>query len=323
MPMLVKNSRRERRESELLLQDDARIQEILTGLRATPKRISPKYFYDATGSKLFDQICQLPEYYPTRAEISILTRHRRAMAAELGRGMELIEFGSGSSIKIRLLLQMLQPSRYLPVDISLQHLQCSASKLKADYPWLAVQPICLDYSQPFELPVTSQHRLGFFPGSSIGNFEPAQAEQFLHQAAQLLGTGNGLLIGVDTPKDHAILNAAYNDAAGVTAAFNLNILRHLNWLTGSKFDPARFAHQAFYNEQHGRIEMHLRSLAPQRIRIGQDWIDIAEGETLHTENSYKYSAADFLAMATRAGFAPVQTWADEQNWFNVHYLRVR
>ncbi|NQD35886.1 L-histidine N(alpha)-methyltransferase [Permianibacter sp. IMCC34836] len=302
---------------------DPRLAEIVAGLQATPKRLSPKYFYDAVGSKLFDRICHLPEYYPTRTEVDILSRQRQAIAKVLGTGMELIEFGSGSSIKIRLLLQTLRPENYLPVDISAQHLHESARKLKADYPWLKLTPICLDYSQPFSLPVSRQQRIGFFPGSSIGNFEPADAEQFLRQVATLLGSGNGLLIGVDTPKDETILNAAYNDGDGVTAAFNLNILQHINALTGSKFDTARFAHQAFYNADAGRIEMHLRSVTEQRVAIAGEWIHLAAGETIHTENSYKYSRSAFLALAERAGYEPVQTWADDRDWFNVHYLRVR
>lgn len=302
---------------------DPRLAEILAGLQASPKQISPKFFYDATGSKLFDRICHLPEYYPTRTEVDILSRQRQAIAKVLGTGMELIEFGSGSSIKIRLLLQTLRPGNYIPVDISAQHLQESARKLKADYPWLTLTPICLDYSQPFNLPVSGQQRIGFFPGSSIGNFEPAAAEQFLRHVATLLGPGNGLLVGVDTPKDEAILNAAYNDAEGITAAFNLNILQHLNALTGSRFDNKRFAHLAFYNAEASRIEMHLRSLVDQRVAVAGEWITLAADETIHTENSYKYSRAAFMAMAERAGFEPVQTWTDERDWFNVHFLRVR
>lgn len=302
---------------------DARLQEILDGLQATPKRISPKYFYDATGSKLFDRICRLPEYYPTRTEVDILSRQRQAITRVLGTGMELIEFGSGSSIKIRLLLQALRPANYLPVDISRQHLLESARKLKADYDWLTLTPICLDYTQPFTLPVSGKHRVGFFPGSSIGNFEPDQAEQFLAQVARLLGRGNGLLVGVDTPKDPAILNAAYNDAAGVTAAFNLNILQHINWLTGAKFDSKRFAHLAFYNVEQSRIEMHLRALQSQQLNVAGCAIRLSEGETIHTENSYKYSRPAFVAMAERAGFVMIETWADERDWFHVHYLQVR
>lgn len=302
---------------------DERVQEILDGLQATPKRISPKYFYDAAGSKLFDRICHLPEYYPTRTEIDILSRQRQAISRVLGTGMELIEFGSGSSIKIRLLLQALRPENYFPVDISHQHLLESARKLKADYDWLTLTPICLDYTQPFSLPVTGKHRVGFFPGSSIGNFEPAQAEQFLAHVARLLGHGNGLLIGVDTPKEVDILNAAYNDDAGVTAAFNLNILQHINWLTGAKFDRQRFAHLAFYNVEHSRIEMHLRSLQKQQVSMAGCTIRLSEGETIHTENSYKYSRAAFVSMAERAGLHLVETWADERDWFHVHYLQVR
>jgi len=305
------------------LREDPRQSEILAGLLAMQKWISPKYFYDAAGSRLFDRICHLPEYYLTRTEVDILSRQRQAIGRILGTGMELIEFGSGSSIKIRLLLQNLRPENYVPIDISRQHLLLSAQRLKADYPWLALTPLCLDYTKPFTLPVSGNHRLGFFPGSSIGNFEPEQAELFLAQLARLLGAGNGLLIGVDTPKEESVLNAAYNDAAGVTAAFNLNILQHVNWLTGAKFDSRRFAHVAFYNAERQRIEMHLRSRQPQQVAVAGTRIDFSEGETIHTENSYKYARADFLALAVRAGFEPVETWADERGWFNLHYLQVR
>lgn len=301
---------------------DPRIAEILAGLQATPKQISPKYFYDAAGSKLFERICHLPEYYPTRTEIDILSRHRQAITAALGQNMELIEFGSGSSIKIRLLLQTLRPENYLPIDISRQHLYASVRQLQADYPWLPITPLCLDYTQPFSLPVSGRHRVAFFPGSSVGNFEPAQAERFLTQVATLLGPGNGLLIGVDTPKDPAILNAAYNDSQGVTAAFNLNILQHINWLTGSRFDGKKFAHLAYFNDERSRVEMHLRALTAHRVRLADQWITLAEGELIHTENSYKYAAETFAAMAERAGFQPIARWQDERGWFNVHYLEV-
>lgn len=299
--------------------------EVLAGLALPQKRIAPKFFYDAAGSRLFDAICNLPEYYPTRTEIDILRTHGAAMAARLGREALLIELGSGSSLKIQVLLEALRPAVYMPVDISRAHLLDSAGRLAGDFPGLAVHAVCADYSVPFVLPVEDHEhpRVAFFPGSSVGNFEPADAERFLRRVGALLGPGGRLLIGVDLRKDLALLEAAYNDAAGVTAAFNLNLLTRFNRELGADFDLAGFRHQAFYNQTEGRIEMHLLSSRPQQVQIGDARFAFREGESIHTECSYKYSIPGFHALARRAGFLPEAVWTDPVPLFSVHCLVYR
>lgn len=296
--------------------------EVLAGLAQAQKRIAPKFFYDAAGSALFDAICNLPEYYPTRTEIAILRTHGAAMAARLGREALLIELGSGSSLKIQVLLEALRPAVYMPVDISREHLLDSANRLAGDFPGLAVHAVCADYSVPFALPVEDHEhpRAAFFPGSSVGNFEPTDAARFLRRVAALLGPGGRLLIGVDLRKDTARLEAAYNDAAGVTAAFNLNLLTRFNRELGADFDLDGFRHQAFYNTAEGRIEMHLRSLRPQQVQIGAARFAFRAGESIHTECSYKYSIAGFHALAQQAGFVPEAVWTDPEDLFSVHCL---
>ncbi|MBK5963014.1 L-histidine N(alpha)-methyltransferase [Thiocystis minor] len=298
--------------------------EVLAGLGQSNKRLPPKLFYDQPGSRLFDAITELPEYYPTRTEIGILRDHGAAMADRLGRGCVLIELGSGSSLKIQTLLAALQPRVYVPIDISRDHLRESAHALAERFPTLSIHAACADYSVPLQLPLDPGWRdlAAFFPGSSIGNFDPEEARRFLVRIAQLLGAGGRLLVGVDLRKDPTILNAAYNDAQGVTAAFNLNLLTRINRELAGDFDLNAFAHRAFFNASMSRIEMHLVSLAEQRVQVsGQDFA-FREGETIHTENSYKYGIADFQSLARDAGFESEQIWTDPGELFSVHCLRV-
>jgi dimethylhistidine N-methyltransferase len=296
--------------------------EVLSGLALPQKRIAPKFFYDADGSRLFDAICALPEYYPTRTEIGILRRHGAEMATLLGRDALLIELGSGSSLKIRTLLEALRPAIYMPVDISKEHLLSSAKNLAHSFPGLTVHAVCADYSTAFVLPVADHEhpRAAFFPGSSIGNFEPDAAALFLSRVGALLGAGGRLLIGVDLIKDKDRLEAAYNDADGVTAAFNLNLLARLNRELPAEFDLDCFRHDAFFDEALQRIEMHLISARPQRVRVAGEVFEFVEGESIHTECSYKYSVAGFHALAREAGFRAEQVWTDPEHLFSVHCL---
>ena len=296
--------------------------EVLAGLALPQKRIAPKFFYDETGSRLFDAICELPEYYPTRTEIGILRQYGADMAALLGRDALLIELGSGSSLKIRVLLEALRPAIYMPVDISKDHLRHSAQLLAATFPQLEIHAVCADYSQPLVLPVDDHDhpRAAFFPGSSIGNFEPPDALALLRQVGALLEPGGHLLIGVDLRKDPARLNAAYNDSQGVTAAFNLNLLQRINRELDGNFELARFQHRAFFNPELSRIEMHLVSTEPQQIRVAGHTFAFGEGETIHTECSYKYSIEQFHDLVTSIGFEPIQVWTDAEQLFSVHGL---
>lgn len=317
------------RQSEPVFHDywpaPARFQEdVLSGLAKHQRQIPPKYFYDQEGSRLFDAICQLPEYYPTRTEVGLLKEYGAEMAQYVGEGSVLVEFGSGSSLKIRLLLEALQPAAYLPIDISREHLFASASELAADYPGVAVHAICADYARSLTLPESfaEEPKAGFFPGSSIGNFEPQEAHRFLERMAALLGSGSGVLIGVDLKKDIALLESAYNDSRGVTAAFNLNLLRRINRELKGNFDLAGFEHRALYNAARGRVEMHLLSLKDQTVSVGKQTFEFQAGETLHTENSYKYSVEEFQQLANSAGFQPQRVWTDERGLFSVHYLNL-
>ncbi len=293
------------------------------GLAARPRSIAPKYFYDARGSALFDRICELPEYYPTRTELAILRERAGEIAAHIGPGAEIVEFGAGSLTKVRLLLDALEaPRRYVPIDISGEHLVAAADRLRGDYPRLAVEPVVADYTGDFELPAPAGEgrRVGFFPGSTLGNFDPDEALRFLRRAARLL-RGGGLLLGVDLVKEPAVLHAAYNDADGVTAAFNLNLLRRANAELGTDFDLAGFGHYAFYNVALQRIEMHLVSRRDQRVRLDGEDFALAEGESIHTENSHKFTVGGFQALAARAGFEPAAVWTDDARRFSVHWLR--
>src|SRR4051812_34357006 len=299
--------------------------DVVAGLTATPKRLSPKYFYDSAGSALFEQITALPEYYPTRTEIGILNEHANDIAALIPRGAALIEFGSGSSTKTRIILSAATTlAAYVPVDISAQFLHQHTAELRRQYPKLMVLPAVADFSRPFELPDAAQimPRAGFFPGSTIGNFEPHEAAAFLRHAARILGPGAAFIVGVDLVKDTTILQKAYNDSQGVTAKFNLNLLARINRELGAKLNLACFEHHAFFNRERSRIEMHLASLKRQRLRVCGECIDFRAGETIHTENSYKYSVESFCALARGAGWTRVAVWTDADNYFSVHALRL-
>lgn len=297
--------------------------EVLDGLAQTPKRVSPKYFYDQRGSELFEAITELPEYYPTRTELGILQDKGEAIAEFLGEECMLVELGSGSSRKIRTLLDAVEPAAYVPLDISRDHLLSSARALAADYPELEVHAACTDYSNNFQLPELPERlpRVAFFPGSSIGNFEPDDASRLLARLGQHLGKDGKLLIGVDLKKQNHILHAAYNDARQVTAAFNLNLLERMNRELGADFDIELFEHQAYFNDDAGRIEMHLVSQVDQAVSVGGAKVDFTAGETLHTESSYKYSIEEFHELAEAGGFVADQVWTDEQQLFSVHCLR--
>lgn len=298
--------------------------EVLQGLQSKPRSLSPKFFYDRRGSELFEAITETPEYYPTRTEIGLLEKHGEEMAAQLGQDCMLVELGSGSSRKIRLLLDALQPVAYMPVDISREYLLASAEALAADFPQVQIHATCADYSQGLELPwrPESLQRAAFFPGSSIGNFEPAQARRLLQHVAAAVGSGGHLLIGVDLQKDPDILNRAYNDRAGLTAAFNLNLLARINRELGADFSLDAYRHHAFYNAAAGRVEMHLISAALQQVHVGRHRFTFLRGDGIHTENSYKYTLEGFKQLAESAGFQTKKVWADEQNLFSVHCLQV-
>jgi dimethylhistidine N-methyltransferase len=300
--------------------------DVVAGLTATPKRLSPKYFYDSAGSALFEQITELPEYYPTRREIGILEEHADDIAALIPPGAALVEFGSGSSTKTRKVLSTAASlAAYVPVDISAQFLQQQAAELRREYPKLAVLPVAADFTKPFELPdaVRIMPRVGFFPGSTIGNFEPHEAAAFLRHAGRILGRGATFIVGVDLVKDTQVLQKAYCDSQGITAKFNLNLLARINRELGAKFNLDCFEHHAFFNRERSRIEMHLASLKRQRIKVCGECIDFRAGETIHTENSYKYSVASFGALARGAGWTPTAVWTDPDNYFSVHTLSLR
>lgn len=296
---------------------------VLSGLRRPQKAISAKYLYDAEGSALFDRICELEEYYPTRTETAVLRQRAREIAMLSGEQVVLVEFGAGSGIKVRILLDCLtRPQAYLPIDISGEHLLNASESLAQDYPSLTVTPVVGDFTQAIELPeFGAGMRLGFFPGSTIGNFDPPAAAGFLAGAGETLGPGSALLLGVDLKKDPKVLHAAYNDRQGVTAAFNLNLLRRINRELGGTFQPARFRHKAFYNESEGRIEMHIESLVDQSVKAAGEAFDFAAGETIHTENSYKYAPRDFARLAESAGWQEAAFWTDPKEWFGVWFLR--
>lgn len=298
--------------------------DVMDGLSRDQKALSPKYFYDANGSALFDKICDLQEYYPTRTELGVLS-DRADEIASLVDGQHLIEFGSGSSVKIRILLDAADGlASYVPVDISREHLLDAAQSISKDYPALDVLPVCADFTKTFPLPgpVAAGARAGFFPGSTIGNFSRPEADDFLVMAAGMLGNGGGLVIGVDLKKDPKILHAAYNDASGVTADFNLNLLTRINRELEGTFDLTAFTHDARYVEEKGRIEMHLVSLIDQTVIVQGRPFDFKKDESIHTENSHKYDIDEFHEMGRQAGFAPDKTWTDDNDLFSVHYLKV-
>ena len=297
--------------------------EVIRGLGQAQKAIPPKYFYDAAGSRLFDAITRLPEYYLTRTEVGILRANQAAIAAWARPGTCVVEYGSGSSAKVRILLDACQPAAYVPVDISKDHLAKSAREIFKDYPVLAVYPTCADYTAPFALPplVDGLPRVAFFPGSSIGNFDPEAADAFLRNTASALNGGDCFIVGVDTKKDRNVLLPAYNDDAGVTASFNRNLLLHLNAALGANFDPRGFEHRAVYNAAAGRIEMYLDARHEQVVTVDGETIRFAPGESLHTENSYKYAPDEFVAKAEEAGFERLALWQDARRYFMVLLLR--
>ncbi|MGB5438153.1 MAG: L-histidine N(alpha)-methyltransferase [Gammaproteobacteria bacterium] len=297
--------------------------EVITGLNRNPKQIAPKFFYDKAGSRLFEHICKQPEYYPTRVETGILGQYAEEIAGLAGKDGCLIEPGSGSCSKVRLLLDALRPSRYIPMDISCSHLHEAAERVAADFPWLDVHAVCADITRSVELPGIPEQaqRVVFYPGSSIGNYEPREAVEFLCKLAGLSGPGGGLLIGVDLQKESAILDDAYNDANGITAEFNLNLLHRINRELDADIDIDTFRHHAFYNETEGRVEMHLVSEYSQTLRIDGHSYEFTAGESIHTENSYKYTTEGFRALAKQAGFTAEAIWMDEEELFSLHFLR--
>ena len=302
---------------------------LISGLSKRSKEIACKYFYDAAGSRLFDEICALPEYYQTRTEMALLTRHAGEIAALMGKNVEIVEFGAGSLRKVRILLDAAQnPYAYTPLDISGDYLQEVVRALAADYPALVLRPVVGDFTCPLEIPDLPgrnskiSRRAGFFPGSTIGNFKPDAAMALLRQMRASLN-GGGLLIGVDLVKDPARLHAAYNDAAGTTALFNKNLMARANRELGADFDTGAFAHYAPYNAAAHRIEMYLVSLKRQSVTIGDARFDFAAGEPVHTEDSHKYTIESFREMAARAGFNPRAVWTDEERLFSVHWLESR
>jgi L-histidine N-alpha-methyltransferase len=296
--------------------------DVLDGLSRPRKRLPSKYFYDATGSWLFDRITELDEYYPTRTELATLSAHAGAMADRCGSRCLLVELGAGSLVKARLLLDRLdRPAGYVPVDVSGDHLRAAAAELTRDYPGLDVRPLVADFTRPFEVPpVAVARRVVFFPGSTVGNFDPADADALLRRVARLVRPGGGLLLGIDLRKDPAVLEPAYDDARGVTAAFNRNLLVRINRELGADFDPAAFRHHAFYNRERSRIEMHLVSTTGQRVRVGGRAFAFRAGESIHTENSYKYDVVEFARRAAGCGLRLDETWTDGNRYFAVLYL---
>ena len=300
--------------------------DVIQGLRSTPRTLPCKYFYDEAGSKLFDGICDLEEYYPTRTELSIMADNIEEISDLIGKGVRLVEYGSGSSLKTRLLLDQLPSmATYVPIDISKDYLQLSAETLKKEYPNLPVQPVCADYTHPFTIPAPVNEPIRtvvYFPGSTIGNFHLDEAQAFLRQIAALSGHGGGLLIGFDRHKSTDILEPAYNDKLGVTAQFNLNLLWRINRELDADFDIEDWRHKAVYNEEIGRIEMYLISTRDHSVRIGSKAFKFKAGDRILTECSYKYTLERFADMAGRAGLSVVKSWTDRQELFCVQFLGV-
>ncbi|NUS34262.1 MAG: L-histidine N(alpha)-methyltransferase [Gemmatimonadaceae bacterium] len=301
--------------------------EVLRGLAATPKTLPPKLFYDATGAVLFERITELPEYYPTRAELEILRAHTRDIATLAGERCALVEYGSGAGVKVRLLLDAFAGeghpvAAYVPIDISREQLADVAAQIAAEYPAVPVYPVCADYTTPLRLPDLPQRarRIAFFPGSTIGNFHPTEAAAFLRRVRRTIADDGVLVLGVDRRKDAATLDAAYNDSAGITAVFNLNMLARLNRELGADFDLPRFQHRAFFNEVASRIEMHLVSLERQVVHLAGERFAFEAGESIWTESSYKYDLAALGVLVTSAGFRITRLWTDGAERFWVAYL---
>jgi len=296
--------------------------DVTAALSQQPKKLSPKYFYDEAGSQLFEQITQLPEYYPTRTELGILRARGKDICSIIPPDAALVEFGAGATTKVRLLLEQCSFGAYVPVDISGDFLAAQAEELRRDFPDLDVQPVNADFTAAFDLPadVRAMPKVGFFPGSTLGNFEPHEACAFLRSARAILGKGALMLIGIDLEKDEQVLHAAYNDAAGVTGAFNKNVLARINRELGGDFDLGAFVHRAIYNKERHRIEMHLIAKKPQTVHVLGRSFAFRAGESIHTESSYKYSMERFAALARGAGWEPKSSWTDAEEQFSVHAL---
>ena len=301
------------------------LSDALAGLGATPKTLPSKYFYDDRGSELFELICELPEYYVTRVETKLLGNVADEVADIIGPDAAIIEYGTGSSEKIRILLTALnRPAAFVGVDISGEALSGVTEAMASNFPGMAVHGVCADFTQPLELPALpgSGKRVVFFPGSSLGNFDHQHAVDFLANATTTLGPDGAMLIGIDLKKDVDTLDAAYDDAQGVTARFNLNLLARLNQELSADFDLNAFSHRAFYNADAGRVEMHLVSQRAQTVSLGDQTIAFTKSETIHTENSYKYSVCEFQDLSRRAGLVPLHVWTDADQLFSLHYLHV-
>ena len=305
-----------------LPEGDAFREDVLSGLSAPQKSIPSKYFYDDQGSRLFEAICEVPEYYPTRTEMTILRAHIGELALFVGPEAQLIEFGSGAGVKTRILIDQLRPALYVPIDIAGDYLRSASAELSQRFPWLNITGLCADYTRLYDIPefvgIPIRKKAVFFPGSTIGNLTAQEAVEFLRNTRRLVGTGGVLVIGVDLKKDKKILDAAYDDADGVTARFNLNLLARINRELGGDFQLRRFRHLAFYDEAKGRIEMHLESLYAQLVHVSGERFDFAAGETIQTEISCKYGVTEFQELARRAGFSPEKAWTDSQYLFSVH-----
>ena len=300
------------------------LSDVIAGLSSDPRALPSKYFYDERGAALFQKICELPEYYVTRTEIDILSRHHAAIASQIGPNVELIGLGTGAGTKTRILIKALEkPAAYIPVDISEKQLRKSTASFQQIFPKLEILPVCADYLQPVVLP-SPRHKparnVVYFPGSTIGNFEPSEALEFLRRIANVSGRGGGLLIGVDLQKDQNVIEAAYNDQDGVTAQFNLNLLAHINRETGANFDLSRWQHRAIYNSKAGRIEMYLISATDQTVRIQDQQFHFRAGEKILTEHSYKHTPEGFIALAGQARFDFVKFWTDDARLFGVFYF---
>lgn len=297
------------------------LEDVIAGLSATPKTLPYKYFYDEAGSQLFDQICELDEYYLTRTESAILSQYAEEMCELLGPDVVLVEPGAGSSVKVRLLLPHLkEPLAYVPLDISREHLLASCEQLQQEFPQVLITPVVADYSAPLALPPVPHEpkkKVVFYPGSTIGNFEPQAAVAFLARFARFCGEGGALLIGFDRRKDTPTLEAAYNDSKGITAAFHLNLLHRIKNELDSDIDPSTFRHHAPFNEDESRIEMRLISRTTQEVRVGRERFSFVEGEAITTEYSYKHTPERFTELAAAAGFAPLKLWTDEEEKFAV------
>jgi len=297
--------------------------DITRGLNQRPASISPKYFYDQHGSRLFEEITRLPEYYPTRTETALMQQHAADIARAVGMGRTLVELGAGNCQKARTLCRLVQPACFVGVDISADFLQAAVQGLRDDFPGLDARAVGGDMTQGVTLPddIPRTGRLVFYPGSSIGNFDPPHALDLLAHMRELIDDDGGLLIGIDLPKDVDVLEAAYDDAAGVTAAFNRNVLRHVNRLIGSNFDVEQWQHRAFFNQGESRIEMHLEAMADFDVHWPGGGRRFDQGERIHTENSYKYPLRVFTDMLERAGFSQAQAWTDDRGWFAVVHAR--